>query len=628
MRRQARGHGREGRGRRAAAIRVVVLTLGLAVIAGSARADVLQDLGATYQRVAEQLAEAFPRVEVQVVAVSGSTVRIEGTGVASLRPGLELTLFRRGEVFRHPVTGQTLGHAELALGTLVVTAVEPEAATGRLVPAEGRPAPAPGDGARITAGRLQVAVLPTSGVQAAFDTADQTQLLLVARFSALLEKTGRFLAVDPQKVLDLVSTTRPGASPLEVSRRLGGVAVLTSRLVRDGPTRVLETAWVSGQTGETLIALREPLKPTSFPPRFAWEETPELERRFPLDGPVRGLALGDLDGDGRKELVIADEQTVTAYRSTEGGAPVPVDGMTVRPDGGLILSVDVADVVGLGHAQLIVVDQRGEGRVGIRARVLDWDPTGGGFRVLYETTGRYLRMVHAGSEEWLLEQELAELDPFDQEIRHIVWEGGRFRDKSKIRVPRGVSVYGVALMRLTGSAEPEVVAFTDEFKLTVWTAKGRRLWTSSDPLGGSAVTFEFIPMGGARRQAGQDSIVARIAGRVVPLPGGTPGTTAPEILVYENMLPALQQARGILPRLAATLFNKGRIHRLRWKEGAFVRVWQSWPTEGYIADFAFGDMDGDGLPEVVVGVVPRGFDLDTLNPLGRQRGHILVYELP
>ena len=611
-----------------AALRALVLVVGLAAIAGSARADVLQDLGATYQSMAEQLADTFPRVEVQVTAVTGSTVRVEGAGIASLRPGLELTLFRRGEVFRHPTTNQPLGHAELVLGTLVVTAVEPGAATGRLVPAEGRPAPVPGDGARITAGRLQVAVLPTSGVQAAFDSTDQTQFLLVARFSALLEKTGRFLAVDPQKVLDLVGATRPGASPLEVGRRLGGVAVLTSRLLREGPTRVLEASWVSGQTGETLVSLREPLKSTSFPPRFAWEETPELERRYPLDGPVRGLALGDLDGDGNNELVIADEQTVTAYRSTEGGVPVPVEGMTFRTEGGLILSVDVAPVLGVGHAQLIVVDKRGEGRVGIHARVLDWDPAVNGFRVVYDTTGRYLRVVHAGNEEWLLEQELGEFDPFDPDIRRIVWDGERFRDAVHVKVPRGVSVYGVALMRLTGSPDMEVVAFTDDFKLTVWTAKGQRLWTSSDPLGGSAVTFEFAPLGGARRQAGQDTIVARIAGRVVPLPVGFPGITGPEILVYENMLPALQQARGILPRLAATLFNKGRIHRLRWKDGAFVRVWQSGATEGYIADFGFGDIDGDGLPEVVVGVVPRGFDLDTLSPLGRLRGHIVAYELP
>jgi hypothetical protein len=622
MRRARPGWGGGGAG--GAAIVALMVALGLLGAVGPVRADILQDLGGTYQKAAEQLAAAFPRVELQVAAVTGDTIRVEGAGIASLRPGLELTLFRRGEMFRHPVTNQPLGHTEQLLGTLVVTAVEPGAATGRLVPLAGRtaPAPLPGDGARITAGRLPVAVLPTSGVQAAFDSADQTQLLLVARFSAILDKTGRFLSVDPQRVLDLVGQGRGSSpSPLEVGRRLGGVAVLSSRLVRDGTTRVLETTWTSGQTGETLVAVRSPLTATSFPPRFAWEETPELERRYPLDGPVRALALGDLDGDGRAELVVADEQSVTVYRTTEGGSPVPVEGASFRAAGGLILSVDAAPVTGAGRAQLVVVDQRGAGRPGIRARVLEWGASGG-YTVLYETTGRYLRVVRVGTEDWLLEQDAGDTELFETEIRRLLWDGERFRDASRLRVPRGVGVYGLALMRLTGSPEPEVVAFTDDYRLTVWTARGQRLWTSSDPLGGSAVTFEYVPIGSARRQADGDTLVGRIAGRVVPLPGSAPG---PEILVYENLLPALQQGRGLLPRLAATLFNRGRIHRLRWKDGAFVRVWQSGVTDGYIADFAYGDLDGDGLAEVVVGVVPRGFDIETL---GRPRGRILAYELP
>jgi hypothetical protein len=626
--RRLRRPGRGDRGRAWILLWALGVCLGLLGVFGiidPGQADVLQDLGATYQTAAEQLAAAFPKVEVQIVAVTGDSVRVEGVGVASLRPGLELTLFRRGEVFRHPTTHQVLGHTEQALGTLVVTAVEPDGATGRLVPVAGRPgpAPAPGDGARITAGRLPVAVLPTSGVQAAFDSTDQTQLLLVARFSAILDKTGRFLSVDPQRVLDLVGPTQTSnLSALEVARRFGGAAVVSSRIVREGKTRVLETMWVSGQTGETLVALRSPVTPASFPPRFAWEETPELERQYPLDGPVRALALGDLDGDGRAELVVADEQSLTAYRTVEGGNPTPVDGSAFRV-GGLVLSVDIAPLTGTNRAQLVVVDQRTDaGRGGVRARVLEWSASTG-FRVLHETAGHYLRVARVGSEDWLLEQDAGDDEPFDTGIRRLRWDGDRFRDASSLRVPRGVSIYGLALMRLTGSAEPEVVAFTDDFKLNVWTARGQRLWTSADPLGGSAVTFEYLPSGAAGKKAGGDTFVGRIAGRVVPLPG-----SIPEILVYENLLPALQQGRGIIPRLAATLFNRGRMHRLRWKEGAFVRVWQSTTTDGYVADFAYGDLDGDGLPEVVVAVVPRGFDLDTLNPLGRPKGRLLVYELP
>jgi hypothetical protein len=82
----------------------------------------------------------------------------------------------------------------------------------------------------------------------------------------------------------------------------------------------------------------------------------------------------------------------------------------------------------------------------------------------------------------------------------------------------------------------------------------------------------------------------------------------------------------VLPRLAPLAFNEGRMHRLRWREGGFQRVWQSQNTEGYIADFTFGDLDGDAIPEVIVGVVPRG--LASLNPLNRTRGQLVLYELP
>jgi len=604
------------------ATRAAILLVALLAPLGSVRADVLQDLGTTYQKVADELAAAFPKVEAQIASVGPEGVRIEGPGVDRLRPGLELTVFRRGEVFRHPVTNQPLGHTELVLGTFVVTAVEPTGVSGRLVPLPDRPPPIPGDGVRITAGRLPVAVLPTLGVQAPFDSADQTQLLLVARFSALLEKTGRFLAIEPQRVLEAVGRERgSGPSPLEVTRRLGGAAVLTSRLTREGPTRVLETAWISGTTGDQLVTTRTPLITAAYPPRFVWEQTPELERRYPLDGVVRALALGDVDGDGRGELIVGDEQTLTAYRTGEGGAPVPVEGLSYRV-GGLVLSVDAAPVATPGRTQLVVVDQRGEGRLGVHARVLEWG--NGGFRVLHETSGRYLRVIRVGTEDWLLEQDAGETEPFEPDVRRLQWDGERFQEGARLRVPRGVSIYGLALVRLSGGQDPDIVAFTDDYRLSAWTARGQRLWTSSDPLGGSAITFEFNPAGGARRQGGGDSLVARVAGRVVPVPG----TTAPEVLVYENLLPVLQQARGILPRLAATLFDRGRVHRLRWRDGAFVRVWQSGTTEGYIADFGYGDLDGDGIPEVVVGVVPRGLDLDTLSPLGRPRGRILAYELP
>jgi hypothetical protein len=205
-------------------------------------------------------------------------------------------------------------------------------------------------------------------------------------------------------------------------------------------------------------------------------------------------------------------------------------------------------------------------------------------------------------------------------VRRVVWQDGRYRDGPAVRLPTGVTIYGLALMRLTGNAEPEVVALTPEDRLAVWTGRGRRLWASADPFGGAVITFPFTP---AREQRDQDAIIGRILGRVVPIPEASEG---PELLAFENLVPVGGQFRTFLPRIAPLAFTQGRIHRMRWKDGGFIRVWQSRATEGYIADFALGDLDGDGVPEVVAAVVPRGLTLDTA--VGRPKAHLVFYELP
>jgi hypothetical protein len=98
--------------------------------------------------------------------------------------------------------------------------------------------------------------------------------------------------------------------------------------------------------------------------------------------------------------------------------------------------------------------------------------------------------------------------------------------------------------------------------------------------------------------------------------------------VFENLFPLVSGARTLVPNISPTLYSQGKLHRLRWQDGGFVHVWESRTTEGYIADFAYGDLEGDGFPKVIAGVVPRGLTMDTLNPLGRPKAHLLLYELP
>ena len=76
-----------GGGRQGGVVLALAVLAALLGVARPARADILQDLGASYQKVAEQLVAAFPKAEVRVTAVTPDGVRVEGAGVENLRPG-------------------------------------------------------------------------------------------------------------------------------------------------------------------------------------------------------------------------------------------------------------------------------------------------------------------------------------------------------------------------------------------------------------------------------------------------------------------------------------------------------------------------------------------------------------
>ncbi|MGH7267724.1 MAG: hypothetical protein ACREMB_23145, partial [Candidatus Rokuibacteriota bacterium] len=121
----------------AARVRPLLLAaLCLLAVTPPARGDVLQDLGATFEQVARELAAAFPKIEARVVAVDGNEVRLSGPGVGALRPGLELTAYRPGEVFRHPITDKPLGRTEEEVATLVIVAGSGDEATARVAVTE------------------------------------------------------------------------------------------------------------------------------------------------------------------------------------------------------------------------------------------------------------------------------------------------------------------------------------------------------------------------------------------------------------------------------------------------------------------------------------------------------------
>ena len=137
---------------------LLICLLGLVGVAGEAgQAD---QVGATFGFLVQEVINAFPPVEGLVVSVDGDRVYLDLTAKEGVQRGQEFTLFRKGDEFRHPISGKVLGRYEDILGYAQIQRVEGRFSEALYIPIPGQPKVEAEDGARITRGRIRVAVAP------------------------------------------------------------------------------------------------------------------------------------------------------------------------------------------------------------------------------------------------------------------------------------------------------------------------------------------------------------------------------------------------------------------------------------------------------------------------------------
>src|SRR5690242_18565978 len=235
---------RVARWRRLVALLLVVLALAPAAGAGTA-----DQVGATFGLLIQDVVGAFPPAEGLVVAAEGERLFIDLTEKNGVQPGQEFSVFRKGEVFRHPITGRPLGRYEDVLGYAQIVKVHPQYAEAVFVPEEGKPAPEPEDGVRITKGRIRVAVAPATDLTKA--NADLRRVPFMIAHA--LELTKRFQVADPSAVQEHLLSQKTRSEELLVSpgkaKRSGKTLEVAGWLVpvlieRRGVT-YLDITWVS-----------------------------------------------------------------------------------------------------------------------------------------------------------------------------------------------------------------------------------------------------------------------------------------------------------------------------------------------------------------------------------------------
>lgn len=260
----------------------LLLLLSLIVVAAPpAHAGLADRAGATFALIADDFIKAFQPLETLVVQVDGPSIFLEAGERAGMQVGQELTVYRKGEPFAHPLTGRPLGRYEDVLGHAQVRRVQPAFSEAVFIPLPGKPPPQPEDGARITRGRIRVAVTPVLDLTGS--SADLRRVPYM--IASTLERSKRFQVSDPLAVSDTLTNTsmrvetvlvRPERAT-RVAQNLEVAGWLVPMIIERRGVTYLDVTWISAVTGTALFSRRQALVPSSAleDQRFPWEPRAE-----------------------------------------------------------------------------------------------------------------------------------------------------------------------------------------------------------------------------------------------------------------------------------------------------------------------------------------------------------------
>jgi hypothetical protein len=248
-----------------------------AMAAGPAAAGMADRVGATFTLMADEFIQAFQPVEGIVVSVEGDEIFLDIGAARGGQVGQEYTIYRKGAAFTHPLTGRPLGRYEDILGWGQVRRVQPEFAVATFVPAPDKPRPQSEDGARITRGRIKIAVAPVLDMTTAGADLRRVPYLI----ATVLERSKRFQVVDPIAVSDMFAggglrveemLARPERA-VRSAKNLEVVGWVVPVLLERRGAVTLDVTYISAITGVALLSRRLPLLPNSAAEeqRFPWE---------------------------------------------------------------------------------------------------------------------------------------------------------------------------------------------------------------------------------------------------------------------------------------------------------------------------------------------------------------------
>jgi TolB-like protein len=417
-----------------------------------------------------------------------------------------------------------------------------------------------------------------------------------------ITKAGEYISLDA-KIVN-VAGTRPTTSAYVQHRGIDEVMTKVATFAQDISSRIVgrATSYERGAPGQ----LRQYLmfqalgytKLKSYPQRV-----------------LKGVDAGDVDGDGRNEIVCMDHHQIWLYR--DEGKEMKLLSEFKEAFNNNFLTLDVIDINGDNRAEICVTNTV-EDR--LQSFILSYEE--GSFRYIAKGLNWYLRVTKIPDMgEVLLAQRMGTDKDYDGPIRLVQWKGKKVKMGKKVKqgkkgaLPKEVEwILSFTSGKFTSPEAQEFLRIEEFGKVRLLNERGSLQWKSSEDLGGSD-NYIDRPDVLADKKGATSRFPRRIYLPSRMVAKDLDGDGIDELVAVKNKFSTGEHIERV------RIYDKGHVTGLSWDGMALANAWRTQDIPGYVADFQLKDVDNDGRDELVtVSVSSHFLKKDT-------KSLLMVYEL-
>jgi hypothetical protein len=546
------------------------------------------------KNLAQDITQDFPSVRGRIIAVKGHNAMINIGRDKGVFPGMVFTVFRKGEPYYHPITKALLGYTEEELGTLQVIHTYPTASLGVLSTSQSARIKA-GDGVRITASKINLYLFPLID-----KTGEGFNLLaFTERLRTYLKRTGRFNIYGEERVILSISSASEGAyweafNKMVHNRKIQGAALLGA-IIKDKGDYYFKSDLISLDTGKRIDSFYTMLG------KGGWKPPVERDLLFAsANWSDEGVALGvgDIDGDGREELLLAFKDRIDCFKvDVKTSSMKLISSLPVKARS-RILGLDVVDLDGDKKAE-VVLSLADETLFALRASILSFNSSKREWHHIVRGKESIIRGFNIEGEGLLLVQQISTTNPksYSPVLARLV--KGKIKKGKKLKGLKGDIICGAQLVDLNDDGGLEILVNEEGRLLLKNPLSGVTLWDTSGIFGNAGMAFFFRSPAAKSFYTGEEWLeekdYTQYAEDVL--------TVAGRSIIFKNNGEYELAAFSNQPNVWGvhfSPFDRSQLILKKWKSAYFEDIGWNRRLQGGIMDIQAADMDGDGKKDLVI----------------------------